>query len=197
MMRQHENAERTLVAKPLVKFASVLVKIIYAFSRWLSSLSILAAAVMMLLIAADVFMRRAFNSPIFGSYDIIKVLLVIIVFCAVAYVMRHRGHVVVDSVTRLYPHRFKRATTAISQFLSLVILALICWQTFNYGMAMLRVGEGLVLLRIPMSPFVFIVAFGYAIFSLVVLVQFVLTLAGIDEGIEELMFPAKRDHGQR
>lgn len=191
------TAESTLAQKPLVKFAFALARIVYPVSRWLSSVSILAAAAMMLLIAADVFMRRAFNSPIFGSYDVIKVLLVIIVFCAVAHVMRGREHVVVDSITRLYPHRFRRAVTGISQFLSMFILALICWQTVNYGLAMFRVGEDLVLLRIPMSPFVFIVALGYAIFFLVVMVQFIFTLAGVDENTEQLMFPAERDHGQR
>ena len=133
------TAESRPAEKPLVKFASALAKIIYPVSRWLSSVSILAAAAMMLVIAADVFMRRAFNSPIFGSYDIIKVLLVIIVFCAVAYVMRDREHIVVDSITRLYPHRLKKAVTGISQFLSMVILVLICWQTVNYGLDMFRV----------------------------------------------------------
>lgn len=180
-----DTSERTPAEKPLVKFAFRLVKIFYPVSRWLSFVSMAATAMMMLVIASDVFMRTVFHSPIFGAYDVIKVLLVVIVFCAVAYVMRIREHVVVDSITRLYPPKFKRPITGISQVLSMIILALICWQTIKYGLAMFRVGENLVLLKIPMSPFVFLVAFGYAVFFILVMVQLILTLVGVDEEIEQ------------
>ncbi len=186
---------QSFAAKPLGRAVSRLTKIIYQVSRWLSFVSVAAAAGMMFLIAADVFMRRVFHAPIFGTYDVIKVLLVVIVFCAVAYVMSVREHVVVDSITHLYPKRFRRVITGISQILSMLILALIGWQSFNYGMAMLRVGERLVLLKIPMSPFVFIVAFGYVIFFIVVLVQFILTLAGVDEDTGQLPVTAGEDNG--
>jgi len=190
------TAERTAGAKPLVKSAAMLAKIVYPLSRWLSFLSMIATASMMLVITADVFMRRAFNSPIFGAYDVVKVLLVIIVFCAVAHTMRVREHVVVDSITRLYPKKLNRVVTGIAQFFSMVILALICWQSINYGLAMLRVGEDLVLLRIPISPFIFFVAFGYAIFFLVVLVQFIFTVTGYSEDTGQLASPAGGDYGQ-
>lgn len=160
-------------------------------------MSVIAAAGMMFVIAADVFMRRAFESPIFGSYDIVKVLLVIIVFCAVAYVMRIREHVVVDSITRLYPKKLKKVITAISQLLSMLILVLIGWQSISYGLTLLRVGENLVLLNIPMAPFVFVAAFGYAVFFMVVLAQFMLLLAGADEDTEQIPFPTEVKNGQR
>lgn len=191
------TTEQTVRAKPLVKLASMLAKIVYPVSEWLSFLSIISVAAMMLMVTADVFMRRAFNSPIFGTFEITKVLLVIVVFCAVAYVMRFGGHVFVDSLARLYPRKMKIIMTGIAQFFSLIILALICWQSINYGIAMLRVGENLVLLRIPVSPFIFLLSFGYAIFSLVVLVQFIYTLAGVDEDTGQLLSSSARDHGQR
>jgi hypothetical protein len=63
----------------------------------------------------------------------------------------------------------------------MLILALICWQSLLYGIAMLRAGERLVLLQIPISPFIFVVSFGYAVFFLVALVQFIFNLAGVEE----------------
>ena len=191
------SARQQLAIKPRWKFVFTLTRITYPLSRWLFSLSLIAVSAMMLLIAADVFMRRAFNSPIFGAYDVIKILLVIIVFTAVAYVMTVREHVIVDSITRLYPKKFKQVITGISQIFNLLILALICWQSFNYGLSMLRVGERLVLLKIPMSPFVFVVAFGYAIFFIIVLVQFLQTLTGVDEDTGQPSFTSEGNNGQR
>lgn len=165
----------------LKKFGFSLERVIYPFSKGISILSMIAAVAMMLLVTADVFMRRALNQPIFGAYEVGKVLLVIVVFCGVAYVMSVKGHVVVDTLVRLYPKSLQRVVTAFAYLLSLIIVALISWQSVVYGMDMVRVGETSVLLRILVSPFIFIVAFGSAILFLVILVQFIYILAGVDE----------------
>ena len=159
----------------MVKLVTNLAGVVYPLSRWLSYASMVACAGMMLVIAADVFMRRVFNSPIFGAYDVIKVLLVLIVFCAVAYVMTVKEHVIVDTLIRLYPRKLKRVAGTISYLLNMLILAVICWQSLLYGISMLHAGEKLVLLQIPISPFIFVVSFGYAVFFLVALVQFIFT----------------------
>jgi len=164
-----------------VKLAKFLARLVYPLSRWFSYISMIATAAMMLIISADVFMRRVFNSPIFGTYDIIKVLLVFIVFCAVAYVMVIKEHIIVNTLTRLYPEMFKKIVSVITHFLNMIILAIIFWQTLSYGIAMLKAGEKLVLLKIPISPFIFLVALGYAIFFLVVLVQFTFALTGVED----------------
>jgi TRAP-type C4-dicarboxylate transport system permease small subunit len=190
------TTEGNVVARTLVKSAAALAIIIYPLSRWLSFISMIATVAMMLVVTADVFMRRAFNSPIFGAFDVIKILLVIIVFCAISHVMRVREHIVVDSITRLYPQKYNRVVNGVAYLFSMVILALMCWQSFRYGLAMVRVGEKLVLLKIAMSPFIFTVAFGYAIFFLVVMVQWIIALAGADENTGEMASPYAGGYGQ-
>jgi len=175
------TAEKTVSTKMMAKLANKLAGIVFPLSRWLSYISMIACTLMMLVIASDVFMRRVFNAPIFGAYDVIKVLLVLIVFCAVAYVLTVKEHVIVDTLIRLYPPKLKRAVGTISYLLNMIILALICWQSLLYGISMLRAGEKLVLLQIPVSPFIFVVSFGYAIFFLVALVQFIFILTGTEE----------------
>ncbi len=167
--------------RALMKLGFSLERVIYPFSRWISILSMIAAVVMMFLVTVDVFMRRVLNAPILGSYEIGKVLLVMVVFFGVAYVMSVKGHVAVDTVTRLYPKKLQLVVSGIAHFLSLLIVALISWQSAVYGLDMLRVGETSVLLRILVSPFILIVAFGSAVLSLVILVQFIYLLAGVDE----------------
>ena len=173
--------KQPVAGRALMRLGFSIERVIYPFSKGISILSMVAACVMMFLVTVDVFMRRVFNQPIFGAYEIGKVLLVIVVFCGVAYVMTVKGHVVVDTLARLYPKRLQTVVSGIAYFLSLIIVALISWQSALYGLEMLRVGETSVLLRILVSPFIFIVAFGSAVLFLVILVQFIYILAGVDE----------------
>ena len=170
--------------RALMKLGFSLERVIYPFSRGISILSMIAAMGMMFLVTVDVFMRRVLNAPILGSYEIGKVLLVMVVFFGVAYVMSVKGHVAVDTLVRLYPRRLQKVVSGIAHFLSLAIVALISWQSTVYGLEMLRAGETSVLLRIIVSPFIFFVAFGSAVLFLVILVQFIYTLAGVEEDSE-------------
>ena len=172
--------KQSATGRALIKLGFSLERVIYTFSKWISIVSMIAAVAMMFLVTADVFMRRALNAPILGSYEIGKVLLVMVVFFGVAYVMTVKGHVMVDTLARLYPRKLQIVVAGIAHFLSLLIVALISWQGALYGLEMLRVGETSVLLRILVSPFILIVAFGSAVLFLVILVQFIYTLAGGD-----------------
>ena len=141
-------------------------------------MAMVAAMIMMFLVVADVFMRRFLNMPILGSSEIQRILLTMVIFFSVAYVMSLKGHVVVDTLTRLYPKKLQIIASAVALFLSMLIIAAISWQTTLYGMEALDVGERSVLLRIPTSPFIFVVAFGSAILFLVILAQFLSVVAG-------------------
>ncbi|MFC1846276.1 TRAP transporter small permease subunit [Chloroflexota bacterium] len=148
------------------------------FTKWISIIAMVAALIMMFLVVADVFMRRFLNMPILGSNEIQRILLTMVIFFSVAYVMSIKGHVVVDTVTRLYSKKLQVIASAIALFFSMLIIAAISWQTFLYGMEALDIGERSVLLRIPTSPFIFVVAFGSALLFLVILAQFLSVIVG-------------------
>ena len=141
----------------------------------------LASAIVMVLVTVDVLMRRLLDMPIRGSFEVSTSLLVVMVFCAVAWVMVVRGHVEVDVFTRKYPEKFQRPLSAIALFLSLIIVVLICWGSILLGLEQYRVGEASVLLKIPVAPFVFVVAFGSALLALVTLIQFIRVFARVKE----------------
>lgn len=165
----------------LEKLGFSLERVIYPLSRWTSSVSMIAALIMMFLVTADVFMRHVFNQPIFGSYEVGQFLLTIVIFCAVGFVMATKGHVVVDTLTRLYPKILRSVTYSIAYFLSMIIEALISWYSAVYGLDMLRIGNTSMLLGIPVYPFIFLAAFGSAVLFFVILVQFIYAIAGVDE----------------
>lgn len=134
---------------------------------------------MMVLVTVDVLMRRLLSMPIRGSFEVSTSLLVVMVFCAVAYVMTIQGHVVVDVFTNKYPKSFQRPLSAIALFLSMIIVALMCWGSIILGLDQYSVGERSVLLKIPVAPFVFVVAFGCALLFLVILIQFIRIFAPV------------------
>lgn len=165
----------------LEKLGNTLERVIFPFSKYLGFISMAAAMIMMFLVTADVFLRRVFSNPLFGAYEVEKLLLSIIVFFSIAFVMSEKGHVIVDTLTRLYPKKLQNAVYAIAYFLSMVIMALITYFTTLYGLDMLRIGETSVLLRILVAPFIFVVAFGSMVMFFVILIQFIYAIAGVDE----------------
>jgi len=141
----------------------------------------IAAAIIMLLTTVDILMRRFLDMTVKGCFEVCDYLLVVVVFCAVAYVMTVKGHVVVDVFTSRYPQRFQRALSVIALFLSLIIVGLICWGSIQLGLSQLRVGEASVLLKIPAAPFIFVLAFGSALLFLVIIIQFIRIFARVRE----------------
>jgi TRAP-type C4-dicarboxylate transport system permease small subunit len=154
---------------------------VYRFCKWLSWLSIIAAAVIMLVTSVDVLMRRLLDMPIRGSFEICEQLLVVVVFCSVAYVMTVNGHVIVDVFTNRYPQKTQRPLAVIALLLSLIVVAMICWGSMLLGLEQYRVGEASVLLHLPEAAFVFVVAFGSALFFLVIIIQFIRIFARVKE----------------
>ena len=142
----------------------------------------IAAAIVMVLVTVDVLMRRLLDMPIRGSFEISTLLLIIMVFCSVAYVMTIKGHVVVDVFTNRYPQRFQGALSVIALFLSLIIVGLMCWGGILYGLEQQEVGETSALLGIPVAPFVFVIGLGCGLFFLVIIIQFIRIFAKVKEG---------------
>jgi TRAP-type C4-dicarboxylate transport system permease small subunit len=155
---------------------------VYRFSRWLTVLSAIAALIIMVLVTVDVLMRRFLNMPITGSFEISCALLVVIIFCCVAWVMTERGHIVVDIISSRYPQRLGAVMSTIALFFSMIVVGLICWGSIRFGLDQFRVGEASVLLHLPVAPFIFVLAFGSALLAVVILIQFINSLAGSKEG---------------
>jgi len=162
-------------------FRRVVERPIYRFSNWLTIVSALALVIIMVLTTADVLSRRFLNKPLTGSFEITTSLLVVVVFCSVAWVMTEHGHVVVDIFSDRYPKKVREMVTRIALFLSMITLGLICWGSINFGMNEYKIGDASVLLRLPMAPFIFTLAFGSALFGLVILIQFINTFIGSKE----------------
>lgn len=74
---------------------------------------------------------RAFGHPLYGSQDMITMVLVILVFGGMALCDRLGGHIAVDVLERQYPDAMNRAVDILSALLGAVIFAFVCWAVWE------------------------------------------------------------------
>jgi len=147
----------------------------------LSSLGAAVLMAMMLLTTLDVVCRYGFNRPLLGVLEITEFMIVMVAFCFLAAMQKDKGHVVVDLVVGRFSSRNQRRVNLFSLGLSLAVTLLLAWTSLQRGLEVLEVGEHSGILRIPVSPFVFLVALGFAAFALDLLADLVSVWRGKEE----------------
>lgn len=125
------------------------------------------------LMSAEVIFRYFFNKPILGTVEISAYLLVIFGYTGMAWTQSQKGHIIIELVTEKLSERTNHILRIISYILSLVVFALITWQTsiaFWKSFRMMEVRWGA--LPLPLWPVKALVAFG----SLILCLQFVMDI---------------------
>jgi C4-dicarboxylate transporter, DctM subunit len=147
--------------------------IVFQLSRAINSVGVLFLMAMMFLMVVDVFLRRVFNQPLTGSFEVVQLMQVTLVYMGVAYTTIKKAHISIDLITSHLSDRTSALIESIVLFLSLGFFSLITWRNI------LRAGElwegkaTSVLLAIPIFPFYYMLAFGCGVLCLVILVQLV------------------------
>ena len=130
-------------------------------------------SLLVLLIAVDVTLRRAFNSPLTFSYEIIEFGLVIVVWGSVLFSTIRERHISIDVLVSRFPAKTRQFFRLTFDFISAVVLLLIGWQSITYAVDLRDMQLMSSMLDIPIYPFVFIVALGAILAGLILLVNFV------------------------
>ncbi len=134
-----------------------------------------------ILVTVDVIMRGAFSKPLMGAYELVQYFMVPLVFFALFFTTYEKGHIAVSVMTERLKPRAKVVIYIFGYVISLVLFALITWQSVMYGLRLFNSGEESLALGIPSYPFAFVVALGSAFTSLVLLANLIETIAGIGE----------------
>ena len=148
------------------------------FDRFLRLLALASGGVLLLLMAytvVDVVLRYGFNRPFSGSLEFTEFAMVLIVFLAIAYTGWTGGHIAVDLFEKALDRPALRFLPTVISLAGALLFAVIAWQvTLETTATLPQVSN---MLRWPHYPFRFTVAFGSAMFALVLLVQGVMALA--------------------
>jgi TRAP-type C4-dicarboxylate transport system permease small subunit len=107
-----------------------------------------------------------------GAYETVGFLGAIVIAFALGYTQKRKDHIVVDILTAKFPKRVNRVLDGINYFITMIFFAIISWQVLVWGMKISRSGEVSETLKIVFHPFIYSVSFGFAVFSLTLIIDF-------------------------
>lgn len=142
------------------------------FGGFLRALALISGGLLLLLMGftvVDVVLRYGFNAPFSGSFELTQFLMAAIVFLAIAYTGWTGGHISVDLFERWLERPGLRWLSAVISFAGAALFALVAWRATLETIA--TIDQISNMLRWPHYPFRFTVAFGSAMFALVLLIQ--------------------------
>ena len=161
----------------LRKSADLIAKISYPTSRIVNIVGAIVLAMMMFLVAVDVTLRYTIDLPVKGSVELVELMMIIVVFLAVAYTASQRGHVAIELVSTRLPKRVQSILDVFTSFLSLVFIVLIIWRSILRGITMWQDHHVTIVLGIPIFPFLYIIAFGCALLAIILIANILDSLA--------------------
>ena len=123
---------------------------------------------MTFLTCADV-VGRFFRYPIFGSVEIVGFMATLAVAMALPYTQQLKGHIGVEILVRILPEKTQAIIDLCTSFLSFGLFTLITWQMAVYAYEMHESGEVSMNLELPEYYVIYVVAFCFVIFSLIIL----------------------------
>ncbi|MBL6863197.1 MAG: TRAP transporter small permease [Rhodospirillales bacterium] len=130
------------------------------------------------LIVTAVIFRYVFNSPIFGTDDFNQIFLMATVAFSVAYSGRKGGQVIVEILSLVTGPRFTRWTDIFVKLLGTLMMCILIWVLIGSGINAAEYGETTRSLEITLQPFFWILAFGMALYAIVLLFELIALLRG-------------------
>ena len=121
---------------------------------------------MMALTCLDVGLRF-FRHPIPGTYEVVGMLGAVFVSFSLARTSLDQGHIAVDFLVQRFPKRVQHAVEAINTGICALLFTVLCRQCVFYAMDLKASGEVSMTLQMPIHPFVFGIAIGCAMLSIV------------------------------
>lgn len=158
------------------KFETIIEKI----SDFLFFIAGLSIILMVIITTVDVIMRY-FRKPLTGAYDIVCILSAVGIAFAIARTTLQKGHIAVNLVTRLLPHRIQNIIAIFTNIISFFFIFFLGRELFKYASDLQRSGE--VSLTIQLPYYYFIYAIGIALY-LVCLIELYDTTKNVKELIK-------------
>lgn len=126
---------------------------------------------LMLLTVADVIGRYFFHAPLNGVFDLTQFAVLVMTFLSFAYCGFRGAHVVIELLYDRIPKAAQFAVRRVSNAVGAILFAVIAWRAVVQSVDVRDFNETSQLLTIPYWPFYYVVAFGAALFALVLAIK--------------------------
>ena len=104
---------------------------------------------MVLINVVDVGMRSAFNEPIFGTFELVELLLAVVAFLVIAETFLRDGHITVEVIDGLVPPRAVDWLKASGMAATVAYLGLLVWAMVTPAVDLVRFNEVTFSLQLP------------------------------------------------
>lgn len=132
-----------------------------------------------MLTVADITGRSGFRRPVPGTVELTSMILVIVVFLAVAHSEDMGDHITIDLVYERLGKGWKRVLDVFSDVLTLIVVALLSYQLYQFVIRNQSSGAETPVLDLPVWPFVAVASLGAAFYVISTLMRIVLRLKGL------------------
>jgi len=149
----------------LERIAEVLRKLLMIFAA--------AALLGVTILATSNVALRVFRIPASGTYEIVSFLGAMVTAGALGYTQKRKSHIVVDILSVKYPPKIKWAVDCLSHAIMFFFFCIVSWHTMRYGRRLVLAGEVSETLKIPFHPFVYVVAIGFGVLALTILLDLI------------------------
>lgn len=109
---------------------------------------------------------RLMGHPLFGSEEIVTFLAVCIVAMSLPYAHTEHSHIGVEIFVRYMPKRIRHGLKLARSLTALVLFGIVTWRMTDYAVTMSESGTVSMNLELPEYYVVYVLAFGFLIFSL-------------------------------
>jgi TRAP-type transport system small permease protein len=139
--------------------------------------------VMMMVRVVDVGGRYFFKMPLNGADEAVGFLLLCVIACAFSYTQREKKHIRVEVLTEHLSKSVQSILDITNYVFSVVISGLITWQLAEAAKKFILGLQGGAptseILYLPWYPFYIILALGFAVYTLILLVDTVIAVARV------------------
>jgi len=151
-------------------------------NKILMVLGSVAVLLLMTIATTNAFLRiPLIKSTWRGAYETVGFLGAIVIAFALGYTQKRKDHIVVDILTEKFPKRVNRVLDGINYFITTIFFSIVSWQVLAWGMKISKSGEVSETLKIVFHPFIYSVSFGFAVFSLTLIIDFLKNLESKEE----------------
>ncbi|HEY5974549.1 MAG TPA: TRAP transporter small permease [Geobacteraceae bacterium] len=140
------------------------------------------ALLLLVLLATGNVAMRLFHLPFAGTYEIVSFLGALVTAGALAHTQRRKDHIMVDIVTDRFPPLVKRLLDAVSDGLAALLFGIAARQVWKWGDNLKMSGELSETLQLKYYPFVYGVAAGFGLLTLVLVLQMLRAILRKAEG---------------
>ncbi len=142
-----------------------------------------AVVVLMGITTVHVFGRYFFQSPLRGVTEPSVALLTITIFLLGPFSQSIKRHISVDALTVKLPRITVAVLNIINHFIAIAFTIPMFWQTILQGNLMRESGTVTNIVRIPIYPFTYLIAFSWLMFIVIVIVQVILMIESLRKGV--------------